>query len=127
MNNLRFRIFRSLDIFLATVITSALVIAVVKFNIFATIDGDIHLNWSYFWGKQVLEGQLFPKWFDAAFDGLGNTSFIFYPPLMRVTTLPFAILQLSPTLQIKGAIIILLLLNTYGVIKLSRFLFQSNL
>ena len=126
MNNLQYKLTQSLDFLVAIVITTALIVGVIKFNIFATIDGDIHLNWGYFWNQQILEGQLAPRWFEAAFNGLGTTSFIFYPPLMRFLSLPFGILNLSPSLQLKGTIILILLINSYGVIKLSRLLFNPT-
>jgi hypothetical protein len=126
MNNLQYKLTQSLDFLVAIIITTALIIGVIKFNIFATIDGDIHLNWGYFWNQQILEGQLYPRWFEAAFNGLGTTSFIFYPPLMRFLSLPFGILNLSPSLQLKGTIILILLINSYGVIKLSRIIFKPT-
>lgn len=127
MNNSVFRLFKSLDLILTIIISTALIIVVVKFNIFATIDGDIHLSWVYFWNQQVLKGQLYPRWFEEAFNGLGTTSFIFYPPLMRWISIPFGLLKLSPTIQIKATIILFLLINSCGVFKLSRVLFHKNL
>ena len=127
MNNSVFRLDKSLDLVITIIISTVLIIVVVKFDIFATIDGDIHLNWIYHWNQQVFNGQLYPRWFEVAFNGLGTTSFIFYPPLIRLLSIPFGALKLSPTAQIKGTIILFLLINSYGVFKLSRILFKNNL
>lgn len=126
MNKLKYKLIHSLDIIVATILTSALSIAVIKFNIFATIDGDIHLTWGYYWNQQILEGQLYPKWFEQAFGGLGTTSFIFYPPLMRLISFPLGVLHFSPAQQIKGTLLVILFINAWGVFKLSRILLLRN-
>lgn len=126
MRNRYFLLFRSLDIIAAIIFTLIIVIGVIQFDIFATIDGDIHLSWGYFWNQQLFNGQLYPKWFEEAFGGLGSTSFIFYPPLFRIVSFPLGLLHWSPSQQIKGSIILLLFLNTSGIVKLSRILFSKN-
>ena len=126
MKNMQSRLVRYIDTIAAIIFTSILVIAVIQFDIFATIDGDIHLIWGYFWNQQLLNGQLYPKWFEEAFGGLGSTSFVFYPPLFRIFSFPFALFHLLPSQQIKGSIIIALFINAIGVVKLSRILFLKN-
>lgn len=123
---MKLRSFQSIDVMAAIVFTIALIIGVSKFNIFATFDGYVHVTWIYYWNQQFLGGQFFPKWFDDTFAGLGSASFVFYPPLFRFFSIPFAIISLSPTQQVKGAIIVCLVLNAYGVFKFSRLLFANH-
>ncbi len=123
---MKLRSFQSIDAIATIIFTMALIIVVSKFNIFATDDGYIHLRWVYYWNQQFLGGQFIPKWFDDAFAGLGSASFVFYPPLFRFFSLPFAIIALPPTQQVKGAVVVCLILNAYGVFKFSRLLFTNS-
>ncbi|GET35452.1 hypothetical protein [Microseira wollei] len=124
--NPRFNLTHYLDVAIAAIVTLGVAIAVLNYNVISNHDGFWHLIWGYYWNQQILEGWLYPKWFEEAFGGLGTPSFVFYPPLFRLLSLPFAILHLSPSQQIKGGIILVLVLNAIGVIKLSRVLFHKN-
>ncbi|MFB2982604.1 hypothetical protein ACE1CM_41530 [Microseira sp. BLCC-F43] len=124
--NARFNLTRYLDIAVVGIITVGLAIAVLNYNVISNHDGFWHLTWGYYWNQQILDGWMYPKWFEEAFGGLGTPTFVFYPPLFRLLSLPFAILQLAPSQQIKGALIIVLILNAIGVIKLARLLFGKN-
>lgn len=124
--NAQFKLNRYLDIAVGGIITLGLAIAVINYNVISNHDGFWHLTWGYYWNQQILDGWIYPKWFEEAFGGLGTPTFVFYPPLFRLLSLPFAILQLAPSQQIKGAIVIVLILNAIGVIKLSRLLFGQQ-
>ncbi|HAX76838.1 MAG TPA: hypothetical protein DCY88_13600 [Cyanobacteria bacterium UBA11372] len=124
--NARFNLTRYLDIAVAGIVTLGIAIAVINYNVISNHDGFWHLIWGYYWNQEILDGWLYPKWFEEAFGGLGTPSFVFYPPLFRLLELPFAILQLSPGDQIRGAIVLVLVFNAIGIIKLSRLLFQKN-
>ncbi|HIK38511.1 MAG TPA: hypothetical protein IGQ44_11055 [Geminocystis sp. M7585_C2015_104] len=119
-------VFGRRQILLSFCLTTALLVAIVEYNIFKTHDGYTHFVWGYYHSKQILEGQLYPKWFEEAFGGLGASSFTFYPPLFRFLSLPFALLNLSPSQQIKGAIIVVVIINSLGVFLLSYSLFKTR-
>jgi hypothetical protein len=114
------------DVIIAGICTSVLAILVLNYNIIETHDGLAHLMLVHYWNEQILEGQLYPKWFEDALGGLGTLSFTFYNPIVRICSTPFGLLSLAPTAQLKGSLIILLLLNTVGVIKLTRMLFTKH-
>lgn len=126
MNAIFSRVKSNIDIITAIVFTVLLTTIIFKFNIFVTIDGDIHLSWSYFWNKQLITNRAYPQWFEAAFGGLGSTSFIFYPPLFKIIGTPFALFNLSPVQQIKGSLIAIIFINSLGTFKLTRSLFDRN-
>lgn len=74
-------------------------------------DGFWHLQWNQAWTAAFLAGQWIPRWYDQAWGGLGNPIFSFYPPLFRLLSLPSALLGASPTLQLKTAIGLIVLLH----------------
>ena len=116
----------SWDLGIALIVTVAVGILMLNYNLIATHDGFIHLKWVYYWHQHFLQGQFNPKWFDEAFGGLGTTSFIFYPPLFRWLSLPFAGFNLLPSQLLKACFILVLIINTVGVVKLCRLLFPKN-
>lgn len=126
MNAIFSRVRLNIDIITAIIFTVLLITIIFKFNIFVTIDGDIHLSWSYFWNQQLITNRAYPQWFEAAFGGLGSTSFIFYPPLFKIIGTPFALLNLSPVQQVKGSLIAIIVINSLGTFKLTRSLFDKN-
>jgi hypothetical protein len=44
-------------------------------------DIEHHLPWSEHFAQQLWSGELYPRWIEAANDGLGSPTFFFYPPL----------------------------------------------
>jgi uncharacterized membrane protein len=122
----QFKLRQHLDAVIAGIMTSILAILVISYNIVETHDGLAHLISVYYWNQQILEGQLYPKWFEEAWGGLGTLFFTFYNPLVRICSIPFGVLHFPPTYQLKGSIIISLLVNAIGVFKLSRLFFSKN-
>jgi hypothetical protein len=119
-------LFPYLDILLAVVLSAILLLLLVHQDIYATHDGFAHATWGHYWSRQFFNGQISPRWFEDAFGGLGSPSFVFYPPLFRWLGLPFAIIGLLPSMQIKGALLLVLAINALGVVLLSRMLFAKN-
>ncbi len=50
-----------------------------------------HFNmmWAFQYGRQFWAGQLYPRWLEGSYFGLGSPTFSFYPPLCMMSTLPF--------------------------------------
>lgn len=44
-------------------------------------DGETHVRWQYFYGKQMWAGDPFPRWIRDIADGFGSPVFFIYPPL----------------------------------------------
>lgn len=85
-----------------------------------THDGFWHLGWVEGFNHAVREGWWYPRWYAEAFGGAGSPSFVFYPPLLRLLSLPFGWLTEAPSLQLRGALVLLLLLNLFGAWALVR-------
>lgn len=44
-------------------------------------DGETHVRWQYYYGKQLWAGDPFPRWISDIADGFGSPAFFIYPPL----------------------------------------------
>lgn len=44
-------------------------------------DGETHVRWQYYYGKQLWAGDIFPRWISDIADGFGSPAFFIYPPL----------------------------------------------
>lgn len=85
-----------------------------------THDGFWHLGWVEGFNHAVRAGWWYPRWYGEAFGGAGSPSFVFYPPLLRLLSLPFGLVTEVPSLQLRGALAALLLLNLLGAWALVR-------
>ncbi|WP_041429601.1 hypothetical protein [Synechococcus sp. PCC 7502] len=50
-----------------------------------------NLSWVFQYQRQFLGGQFYPRWLEFSNFGFGNATFVFYPPMLMVATLPFCI------------------------------------
>lgn len=48
-----------------------------------------NLSWLFQYQRQFFSGQFYPKWLEFSNFGFGNATFVFYPPICMVMTLPF--------------------------------------
>lgn len=85
-----------------------------------THDGFWHLGWVEGFNHAVQAGWWYPRWYAEAFGGAGSPSFVFYPPLLRLLSLPFGLVTEVPGLLLRGALAALLLLNLLGAWALVR-------
>jgi hypothetical protein len=44
-------------------------------------DGETHVRWQYYYGRQLWAGDPFPRWISDIADGFGSPVFFIYPPL----------------------------------------------
>jgi len=44
-------------------------------------DAILHTNWSYHFGQQLWNGELYPRWLAGMNEGLGSPVFFYYPPM----------------------------------------------
>ncbi len=60
--------------------------------------------WTFQYGHQVLSGQGWPRWLEQSFASLGSPTFVFYPPISMIATVPFALLNWPVVDRIIGSI-----------------------
>lgn len=46
-------------------------------------DGETHIRWQYYYGKQLWVGDWFPRWLTDIPDGFGSPAFFIYPPFSQ--------------------------------------------
>jgi hypothetical protein len=44
-------------------------------------DGETHVRWQFYFGRQLWAGDIFPRWISEIADGFGSPAFFIYPPL----------------------------------------------
>ncbi len=54
-----------------------------------------NLSWALQYQEQFFAGQAYPRWLEFSNFGFGNATFVFYPPLCMVATLPFRALGMG--------------------------------
>ena len=86
----------------------------------ATHDGFWHLNWIEAFNHAIFEGGVYPRWYEEAFGGAGSPSFVFYPPGVRLLSLPFGAITDAASIQTRGALTLLLLLHAATAWLLAR-------
>ena len=59
-------------------------------------DTGAHVNWQYFFSKQLWNGELYPRWLSGINDGLGSPVFFIYPPLSQYAAALLAPFSDSP-------------------------------
>ena len=116
----------NLDIYLAILLTLIPSYFLILNNFPITHDGFWHLNWAHQWNQQFFGGQFYPRWIEQSFGGLGSPTFSFYPPLLRILSLPFFFFGFTASQKLIGSIIICLFINTIGTLIYARFIFRNK-
>lgn len=86
----------------------------------------IHFNmmWAFQYAEQFLAGQFYPRWLEGSYFGLGNPTFVFYPPLCMVGVLPFAALGLSTSQALLGSMAMAVAVRGIGAYRAARCLWS---
>ncbi len=86
----------------------------------------IHFNmmWAFQYAQQFLGGQFYPRWLEGSYFGLGNPTFVFYPPLCMVGILPFATLGFSTSQALLGSMALAVGVRGLGAYRAARCLWS---
>ena len=85
-----------------------------------TPDGFLHLGWATGWARQLQGGDLWPQWTDLNWAGAGSFALAIYPPLFRLILGAPIALGLPPDHALAGAILVVMLVNTWGAAALAQ-------
>ena len=85
-----------------------------------TPDGFLHLGWATGWARQLQGGDLWPQWTDLNWAGAGSFALAIYPPLFRLILGTPIALGVPPDHALAGAILVVLLVNTWGAAALAQ-------
>ncbi|NJL97717.1 MAG: hypothetical protein HC924_02210 [Synechococcaceae cyanobacterium SM2_3_2] len=70
------------------------------------------MMWAFQYGKQFWAGQIYPRWLEGSYFGLGSPTFSFYPPLCMISTLPFVWLGTGKALV--GSMVLATVVRAWG-------------
>ncbi len=81
-----------------------------------------NMMWAFQYSEQVMGGQWYPRWLEGSFYGLGNPTFVFYPPLCMITVVPFRVLGLSTSAALIGSMVLATAARGVGAYRAGRCL-----
>ncbi|MDC0834587.1 hypothetical protein POG22_16480 [Geitlerinema sp. CS-897] len=79
-----------------------------------------NLIWAFQYQRQFFSGQFYPRWLEFSNFGFGNATFVFYPPLSMVATLPFRMMGLGVVGSLIASMAAAIALLGIGLYRLTR-------
>lgn len=79
-----------------------------------------NLSWAFQYQRQFFSGQFYPRWLEFSNFGFGNATFVFYPPLCLVATLPFRALGLGLVGSLIGSMALAIAAFALGLYRCAR-------
>lgn len=74
-----------------------------------------NLSWAFQYQRQFWSGQIYPRWLEFSNFGFGNATFVFYPPMLMVATLPFNILGMDLPASLVGSMALAAFTLAWGI------------
>ncbi|MBD2178714.1 hypothetical protein H6F42_17485 [Pseudanabaena sp. FACHB-1998] len=72
-------------------------------------------SWIFQYQQQFLAGQIYPRWLEFSYLGFGSPTFVFYPPMLAIATLPFSLSGMELSSSLIGSMVLAALTLGYGV------------
>jgi hypothetical protein len=84
-----------------------------------------NFNWAFQYQRQFWSGQFYPRWLEFSNFGFGNPTFVFYPPMWAIATLPFSLFGMDFPESIVGSMVLAAFTLASGVYFYAALYFPS--
>ena len=84
-----------------------------------------NLSWAFQYQRQFWSGQVYPRWLEFSNFGFGNATFVFYPPMLMIATLPFNLLGMDLPASLVGSMILAAFTLAWGIYLYATLYFPS--
>lgn len=84
-----------------------------------------NLSWAFQYQRQFEDGQFYPRWLEFSNFGFGNATFVFYPPMLMIATLPFSLLGMDLPASLVGSMVLAAFTLVLGVYLYATLYFPS--
>ncbi len=84
-----------------------------------------NLSWAFQYQRQFASGQLYPRWLEFSNFGFGNATFVFYPPMLMIATLPFSLLGMDVPSSLVGSMVLAAFMLAWGIYLYAKLYFPS--
>lgn len=84
-----------------------------------------NLSWAFQYQRQFWSGQVYPRWLEFSNFGFGNATFVFYPPMLMIATLPFSLLGMDLPASLVGSMVIAAFTLAWGIYLYASLYFPS--
>jgi hypothetical protein len=86
---------------------------------------EFNLSWIFQYQRQFWSGQIYPRWLEFSNFGFGNPTFVFYPPMLVIATLPFSLLGMDLPTSLIGSMILSAFILALGIYLYASLYFPS--
>lgn len=104
-------------------ITAWILLPMIQQGYPSTHSTHFNLSWAFQYQRQFLSGQWYPRWLEFSNLGFGNATFVFYPPLCMVATLPWRIMGFDMPGSLVASMGLAILLFATGLYVYARCFF----
>lgn len=84
-----------------------------------------NLSWAFQYQRQFWSGQVYPRWLEFSNFSFGNATFVFYPPMLMIATLPFNLLGMDVPASLVGSMVLAAFTLAWGIYIYATLYFPS--